>query len=204
MTDQAPAVPSGAPTGYPITLDFDADLGVQNWRPLVNWLLAIPHWIVLFGLSIASGVLWIVSFFTVLFTRRNPFVGFQAMFLRYDWRVVSYTYWLRNEYPPFDFQTVMDDNGLDAAKVGVADPGEMNRWLVLVKWLLAIPHLIVLAFIGIGVWVVLIISFFQVLFTGKWNEGMRDFVVGFMRWTTRVYGYMYFITDPYPPFTLQP
>jgi hypothetical protein len=80
----------------------------------------------------------------------------------------------------------------------------MNRWLVLVKWLLVIPHLIVLGFIGIGVFVVLVISFFQVLFTGKWSQGMRDFVVGFMRWTTRVNGYFLFITDPYPPFTLQP
>jgi hypothetical protein len=204
MTDGAPAPPSGGGSGYPVTLAFDGELEVQNWRPLVNWLLAIPQWIVLWGLSIASGVLWIVSFFTVLFTRRNPFVGFQSMYLRYEWRVVSYTYWLRNEYPPFDFETVMADNGLDDAKVSVEDPGEMNRWLVLVKWLFAIPHLIVLAFIAIGVWVVLVISFFQVLFTGKWNDGMRDFVVGFMRWTTRVYGYMFFITDPYPPFSLQP
>jgi roadblock/LC7 domain-containing protein len=204
MTEQAPAAPSSAAPGYPISLDFDGELEVQNWRPLVNWLLAIPHWIILYFLAIASVVLGIVSFFTVLFTRRNPFVGFQSMFLRYEWRVTSYTYWMRNEYPPFDFDTVIADNGLYPATVSVEDPGDMNRWLPLVKWFLAIPHYIVLAFLGVAVWFVLLVSFFMVLFTGKWSVGMRDFVVGVMRWGTRVYGYVFFITDPYPPFTLQP
>ncbi len=79
----------------------------------------------------------------------------------------------------------------------------MNRWLVLVKWLLAIPHIIVLAFLYIAVWFVLLITFFAVLFTGKWPEGMRDFTVGVMRWHTRVNGYLLFLTDAYPPFSLE-
>jgi hypothetical protein len=199
----APASPAPVP-GYPISLEFDRGLDVQNWRPLVNWLLAIPHLIVLGVLQIASGLLVIVSFFAVLFTRRNPFVGFQSMFLRYNWRVVSFIYWVRNEYPPFDFETSAADNRLDPARVNVEDPGEMNRWLPLVKWLLAIPHFIVLTFLAIAVYVVLIITFFVVLFTGKWPEGMRDFVVGVLRWGTRVTGYVVFLTDAYPPFTLEP
>src|SRR5262245_29328800 len=122
MTDQTSAVPSGAGPAYPVTLDFDSEHNVQNWRPLVNWLLAIPQWIVLWVLGIISFLLWIAAFFTVLFTQRNPFVGFQTMYLRYEWRVVAYTAFLRNDYPPFDFDTVLADNGLYAAKVSAEDP----------------------------------------------------------------------------------
>jgi hypothetical protein len=217
MTDQPPPAtpppaatppppaptPGGSPSSYPINLGFQRDLDVQNWRPLVNWLLAIPHIIVLYGLGIAAGVLWIVSFFTILFTTKNPFLGFQAMVLRYQWRVFSYVYWMRNEYPPFDFTVTARDNGIDPASVDVEDPIEMNRWLVLVKWLLAIPQYIVLVFLGIALWFVLLITFFAVLFTGKWPEGIRIFAVGVMRWNTRVSGYILFLTDSYPPFSLE-
>jgi hypothetical protein len=218
MTDQPPPAtspPAGTPppppaptsagsaSSYPINLGFERDLDVQNWRPLVNWLLAIPHLIVLYGLGIASGFLWIISFFTILFTKKNPFLGFQAMVLRYQWRVFSYVYWLRNEYPPFEFKTTPRDDGTDPATVDVEDPVEMNRWLVLVKWLLAIPQYIVLIFLGIALWIVLLVTFFAVLFTGKWPEGMRTFAVGVMRWNTRVSGYVLFLTDVYPPFSLE-
>jgi hypothetical protein len=196
-----PSVPSAG--GYPVTLELTSPLGVARWRPLVNWLLAIPQWIVLYFLQIAAGVLWIVSFFTILFTKRNPFVGFQAMVLRYNWRVTSYVLFMREDYPPFEFETTVHDPTDDPASVSVRDPGEMNRWLVLVKWLLAIPHFIVLAFLGIAVAVVWLIAFFAVIFTGGWPEGMRKFVVGFMRWATRVNGYVLFLTDEYPPFSLE-
>jgi Domain of unknown function (DUF4389) len=207
VTDQPPEVPppsAGGAGEYPISLEYQRDLEVQNWRPLVNWLLAIPHLIVLYGLGIAAGVLWIVSFFTVLFTERNPFVGFQAMVLRYQWRVLTYFHFMRDEYPPFDFSTTPADDGTDTASVGVRDPGEMNRWLVLVKWLLAIPSEIVVAVLAIGAFFVTIYAFFVVLFTGKWPESARNYVVGVYRWHTRVTGYILFVTDAYPPFRLEP
>ena len=203
-TTPAPAPrPSGSPSSYPINLGYQRDLDVQNWRPLVNWLLAIPQVIVLYGLFIAQAVLGLISFFTVLFTKKNPFLAFQSMVLRYQWRVFSYAYWMRNEYPPFDFTSTARDDGIDPASVDVEDPVEMNRWLVLVKWLLAIPHYIVLAFLYIALWFVLLITFFAVLFTGKWPEGMRTFTIGVMRWLTRVNGYVLFLTDAYPPFSLE-
>ena len=198
-----PAPASGQPA-YPIELDFERDLAVQNWRPLVNWLLAIPQWIVLYALGIVAGVLWFISLFAVLFTTRNPFVNIQSMILRYQWRVVTFTLYMRNEYPPFDFTTTAADNGIDAARVGVEDPGDMNRWLPLVKWLLVIPHLVVLFFLYIAVFVVHVIAFFAVLFTGKWPGALREFVIGVTRWATRVNGYTLFLTDAYPPFRLEP
>ncbi len=221
MSDQTPAPPPASPPpapppapssggfgdggggGYPVRLELERGYDEQNWRPLVNWLLAIPQWIVLYVLGIAAFVLWVVSFFTVLFTRRNPFLRFQTMYLRYNWRVSSFVAFMRDEYPPFDFATDPAAVVPDAAVVDVDDPGEMNRWLPLVKWLLAIPHYIVLWLLGIAAFVVVVIGFFAVLFTGKWPEGMRDFVVGYARWYTRVYAYILFLTDEYPPFSLQ-
>jgi hypothetical protein len=200
---EEPPASGGSGPRYPVTLDLARDLHVARWRPLVNWLLAIPQWIVLYFLGIATFVLWVISFFVILFTKRNPFVGFQAMVLRYQWRVQSFTYFMRDEYPPFEFETMALDPTTDQARVSVVEPGEMSRWMVLVKWLLVIPHLIVLTFIAIGAFFVLIVAFFAVIFTGRWPEGMRNFVVGYARWSTRVSAYFYFLTDEYPPFSLQ-
>src|SRR3989440_8684060 len=81
-------------------------------------------------------------------------------------------------------------------------PSELNRWLPLVKWLLVIPHLIVLFFVGIGAFFVLIYGFFAVLFTGRWPRGAFDYLVGTLRWTLRVIAYYHLMTDAYPPFSL--
>jgi Domain of unknown function (DUF4389) len=79
---------------------------------------------------------------------------------------------------------------------------ELNRWLPLVKWLLAIPQFIALFFVGIGAFFVLIYAFFAVLFTGRWPRGAFDYVVGTMRWSYRVFAYYHLMVDPYPPFSL--
>ncbi len=215
MSDTTPASPPPTPPptpssggfggggDYPVNLEFNRDHDVQNWRPLVNWLLALPQWIVLYVLGIVAFVLWIVSLFVVLFTERNPFLGFQTMYLRYYWRVSSFAGFMRNEYPPFDFATDTAAAVPDPAVVTVDDPGDMNRFLGFVKWLLAIPHYIVLWLLGIAVFVVMVIQLFVVLFTGRWSEAMRDFVVGYFRWYTRVQAYVFLLTDRYPPFSLQ-
>jgi hypothetical protein len=79
---------------------------------------------------------------------------------------------------------------------------EYSRWLPLVKWLLAIPHFIALLFLGIGALVVILISWFAVLFTGRYPDGMFNYMVGVHRWAYRVFGYYHLMVDPYPPFTL--
>src|SRR5437879_13802863 len=81
----------------------------------------------------------------------------------------------------------------------------LNRWLPLVKWFLAIPHFIVLFFLDIAAVVVVVIAWFAILFTGRYPEGMFDFVVGVMRWSLRVTAYAFLlVTDRYPPFSLAP
>jgi Domain of unknown function (DUF4389) len=89
-----------------------------------------------------------------------------------------------------------------AAMFEVSYPAELNRFLPLVKWLLAIPHYIALFFVGIGAFFVLIYGFFAVLFTGRWPRGAFDYLVGTVRWAYRVLVYVHLMTDAYPPFSL--
>jgi hypothetical protein len=199
----AAASEPGEPTAYPVVVELQRGYEVKNWRPLVNWVLVIPQLLIVGVLLAVTRILHLISFFTILFTKKNPFVGVQTMVLRYWWRVTTFHTFMRNEYPPFDFGTTQGSEMSDDAVLTIDDPGEMNRWLVLVKWLLVIPHLIVLAFLLIGAAVVVIIAFFAVLFTGKWPEGMRNYVVGVNRWALRVFAYFIFLTDAYPPFSLQ-
>ena len=82
---------------------------------------------------------------------------------------------------------------------------DLNRWLPLVKWFLAIPHYIVLFFLGIAAFVCVVIAWFAILFTGRYPRGLFDFVVGVGRWALRVSAYAFLLTtDRYPPFSLQP
>jgi hypothetical protein len=190
----------------PVRLEFDAPERVANWRPLVQWFLAIPHIVILYVLSAVSRVLWVVSFFTVLFTKQIPegIFNFQVMVLRYQTRVASYIYFMREPYPAFEFPMDQQDPGGDpAVSLSIDRPEEVNRWLPLVKWLLAIPHYIVLLVYGIGAFFVLIAAFFAVLFTGKFPLGMRDYIVKVARYGLRIQVYIQFMRDEYPSFSLQ-
>jgi hypothetical protein len=188
---------------YPVRLELQAPLKVKNWRPLVNWILAIPHLLVLYALRALRFALSVIALFAVLFTKRIPESIFNMIVMtrRYAWRVTSYALWMREPYPPFDFTASAQDDGTDPASLSIDYPSELNRWLPLVKWLLAIPHYIVLFFLAIGVVAVLILSFFIVLFTGKWPESFRSFVIGTERWSVRVGAYVLFLRDEYPPFS---
>jgi Domain of unknown function (DUF4389) len=191
---------------YPTHVDFRGTRQIARWRPLVHWFLAIPQLFIAYGLSIVRAVLTLVSFFTVLFTRRIPPPLFDAiaMTFRYEWRAVSYALFLREEYPPFDFEPAATDDGVDPhTVVTFTYPEQMSRWQPLVKWLLAFPHYLVLAVLGIGAIGVTIAGFFAVLITGEYPQGLRDFLVGVYRYSVRVQAYVGLLTDEYPPFSLQ-
>jgi hypothetical protein len=196
----------GSAYAYPVQLDLDAPLEIARWRPLVHWLLAIPHFVVLYLLQLALGILAVVAWFAILFTGNIPQSLFEylTMILRYQWRVYSYIGFMRESYPPFDFSPTNEDPGTDPARLSATPPERLSRLLIFVKWLLAIPHFIALFFIGIAAMFVGIAGFFAVLVTGRWPEGMRNFLVGTMRWSTRATAYIYFMTDVYPPFSLEP
>jgi hypothetical protein len=89
-----------------------------------------------------------------------------------------------------------------AARLEISYPSELNRWLPVVKWLLAIPHFIVLSFVALAAFFVAVYAFFAVLFTGRWPRGAFDFVVGTFRWAYRVAAYVHLMVDAYPPFSM--
>ena len=195
---------------YPLQADVRAPLEVARWRPLVQWLLAIPHLFVANVLQSVGQVLAVISFFTILFTKSIPegIYKFQAMQLRYSWRATNYLLYTYEPYPPFEFEMTAEDGAAASApaRLSLSEPGtrELNRWLPLVKWLLVIPHFIALFFLIIAEVIVMLIAFFAIIFTGRWPEGLRNFVVGVNRWGYRVSGYFFLLYDDYPPFSLDP
>jgi len=191
---------------YPATFTFDPPDKVANWRPVVNWLLAIPHYVILYGLRILAEVVGVVSWFVILFTGALPegFANIQAMYMRYEIRTYSYVLFMREEYPPFAFAMSPTDTGEDRRVRVEFRPqlADRNRVSVGFRIILILPHLLALAVLGIASAVVTIVAFFVVLFTGHWPEGMRAFVLDVYRWYLRVQTYFLLLTDEYPPFTL--
>lgn len=194
------------PRQYPATLTFDPPDRVRNWRPLVNWLLAIPQLLLVSALRYVAEILAFVSWFVIVFTARLPqaLASFQVMYLRYYVRTVTFAGFLREEYPPFEFPSAPGDPG-DVPRVRVDLLPELegrNRLTVAFRIILAIPQLIMVALLGLLGTIVLIIAFFAVLFTGHWPAGLRRFTVGVLRWWLRVEAYLLLLTDAYPPFSL--
>ena len=111
---------------------------------------------------------------------------------------------MREEYPPFTFATSAADPGDDPRVRVDVTPAltDRNRLTVAFRIILAIPQVDRARLLGIAVWVVVLIGFFAVLFTGRWPAGLREFVLGFARWWVRVEAYILLLTDEYPPFSL--
>jgi hypothetical protein len=210
------------PSPYPLRLEGDLAPHLSRWLWLVKWLLAIPHYIVLFFLWIAFLVVSVVAFFAILFTGRYPrgLFDFNVGVMRWTWRVGYYSYSAlgTDAYPPFTLADVPEY----PARLSVAYPQSLSRGLVLVKWwLLAIPQYLVVgvfsggAFAGYneansGDWwyasgligLLVLIAAIVLLFAGRYPRGLYDFVMGMNRWCFRVAAYAALMTDRYPPFRL--
>lgn len=167
--------------------------GFWGYRPALNiergWRVELN-----FGLVFLPLVLML------LFRQKYPrwWFDWNLSLLRFSTRVEAYFGLLRDEYPSTDEE--------QAVHLDIAYPDaqkDLNRWLPLVKWFLAIPHYFLLAFLGIAVAVCLVVAWFAILFTGRYPRGLFDFVVGYMRWWLRVLAYAFMlVTDRYPPFSL--
>ena len=182
---------------YPVTFDVDYPERLSRWLIFVKWLLAIPHFIVLILYGIAYFVTLIIAWFAILFTGRYPrgLFDFAVGLLRWSVRVDVYTNLMRDEYPPFGTA------GDYPARLEVEYPERLSRWKIFVKWLMAIPHMIILYGYSILASVITFVAFFIILFTGRYPRALFDLVVGYYRWNIRVYAYMLLLTDEYPPFT---
>ena len=148
----------------------------------------------------AAGYVVLPLVLVLLFRKKYPrwWFDWNLALARFAARVGAYLALLRDEYPSTDEE--------QAVHIEIPYPDaneELNRWLPLVKWLLAIPHYVVLFFLSIGAIVIVIIPWFAILFTGRYPRDFFDFVVGVMRWSLRVAAYSYLLTtDRYPPFRL--
>jgi hypothetical protein len=206
-------------SSYPLQLTGELSPQLSRGLWLVKWLLAIPHFIVLFFLWIAFTVVSLTAFFAILFTGRYPrgLFEFNVGVLRWTWRVGFYSYsaLATDKYPPFTLRDVPDY----PARLEVEYPKSLSRGLVLVKWwLLALPHYLVIGVFAGGAWagagidrlygggglVGLLVLFagIMLLFTDRYPTPLYDFVLGMNRWAFRVAVYATLMTDVYPPFRL--
>jgi Domain of unknown function (DUF4389) len=148
----------------------------------------------------AGGLLFFGPLLMILFRQKYPrwWFDWNLQLLRFSNRIAVFITLMDDAYPSTDEeQSVKLDFPYPDARNG------LNRWLPLVKWLLAIPHYIVLLFLWLAGIVIVIFAWFAILITGRYPRGLFDFVEGVLRWTNRVVGYAYIlVTDEYPPFSL--
>ncbi len=152
-------------------------------------------------LGVTGGSLVVPVVLMLLFRRKYPrwWYDWNLEFNRFSSRVFAYLALMDDRYPSTD-----EHQSVHLDYPEVAGP-ELSRWLPLVKWLLAIPHYIVLFFLGIAAFFVVIFVWFAILFTGRYPRGAFGFVEGVFRWGNRVTGYaLTLVTDVYPPFALAP
>jgi Domain of unknown function (DUF4389) len=208
--------------GYPLRIEGSLEPRLSRGLWLVKWLLAIPHYVILFFLWIALIATTVVAMFAILFTGRYPrsLFDFNVGVFRWSWRVAYYSYnaLATDRYPPFTLDDVPDY----PARLEVDYPQELSRGLALVKWwLLAIPHyLIVAVFLDTGwtawrldegwgagsfgglITLMVLIAGVALLFTARYPKPIYDFALGMNRWVFRVAAYALLMTDRYPPFRL--
>ena len=146
-----------------------------------------------------SGLLFLPPLLMLVFRQKYPrwWFDWNLELQRFINRVAVYFALMDDRYPSTD-----DRQGV---QLELPEPRDLNRWLPLVKWFLAIPHYIVLFFLYIGAFVVVIAAWFAILFTGRYPRGLFDYMVGVGRWHNRVVAYAFtLVTDRYPPFRMAP
>jgi len=212
--------PPPPPPAYPVNLSVEyPDRPLDRLTTAFRIFVAIPIMIVLGAVSGtmwsfysssgtvhvvagAGGLLFLGPLLMILFRQKYPrwWFDWNLELQRFTNRVLVYVLLMDDRYPSTD-----QEQGLRLDYVYPDVPRELNRFLPLVKWLLVIPHFIVLAFLWIAVFFVVIVAWFAILFTGRYPRGIFDFVEGVVRWGQRVVAYAFtLVTDRYPPFSLRP
>ncbi len=188
---------------YPATITVQSPPEMDRWRPLAQWILAIPHLMIAGAMEYVSGALVVVSWFVILFTGRLPkgLADFQIMILRYSLKAQLYAGFLHTEYPAFDFRQSNQDPESGPVSINIEPTLEnRNRLTVGLRFLTVIPALLfalVISVVGAICW---FLAFFVILFTGSWPEGLRNWVMALNRVTLRLQAYALLLTDEYPPF----
>ena len=186
---------------YPVNLKIEYSEKSNKSTALFRLVLIIPIVIILAIISSYAEALSLAVGLLILFREKYPkwWFDWNVGITKFTYRIVAYGLLMRDEYPSTD-----DDQ---AVKVDIPYPDvkkDLNRWMPLVKWILAIPHIIVLILIFIAVVFCSVFAWFAILLTGRYPKGIFDFVEGFLRWSLRVNAYVFLLTtDQYPPFRLR-
>lgn len=192
---------------YAARLDIDYPDKLDRLTTLFRLIWIIPIVIVLCLLTATGsgesvgGLFFMATMLMIVFRQRYPrwWFDFSRQLVRFEARVLAYLVLLTDRFPStVDEQSVhLEIDYPDAER-------DLNRWLPLVKWLLAIPHYIVLAVLAVIAIFVVVIAWFAILFTGRYPQALFDYVVGVGRWGLRVQAYAFLlVTDQYPPFSLK-
>ena len=201
-------------SSYPVQFDVDfPERKLDRLRTALRLIAAIPIVIVLSLLSgptlnddnrntlvIGGATVFLPLVLMLVFRQKYPrwWFDWNLNLLRFSNRVAAYLALLDDRYPSTDDEQAVH---LDFP---YPDTHQMNRWLPLVKWLLAIPHYVVLFFLWIAALVSIVIAWFAILFTGTYPRSLFNYVVGVLRWNNRVMAYAFtLVTDQYPPFSLR-
>ena len=184
---------------YPVRFSVDyPDRDLNRLTSLLRIITIIP--IAILQGTITNGLLSTPTALMLIFRHKYPrwWFDWNLALMQFSYRISSYLFLLRDEYPSTDEE--------QAVHLSIPYPNvqvELNRWLPLVKWFLAIPHYIVLFFLGIAAIVCVLIAWVAILITGRYPRSLFDFVSGVMRWFARVTAYAFVLsTDKYPPFRL--
>jgi Domain of unknown function (DUF4389) len=190
---------------YPVSFAVEyPDRPLNRLTTGLRIFTAIPILIVAaaIGGHYGAGVVFLPVVLMLLFRQKYPnwWYDWNLQLIRFLSRIVVYIALMEDRYPSTD-----EPQRVRLEFPYPGSPANVNRWLPLVKWFLAIPHYIVLAVLYVAATVVVVIAWFAILFTGRYPRGMFEFVEGVLRWHVRVVGYAFLlVTDRYPPFRLSP
>jgi hypothetical protein len=204
MADESAAYPARLEIDYPVQLDRLSSCFRILWIIPIALILGLLTNAGSFeerrnGLGIHAG-LTLATALMILFRRRYPrwWFDFARELTRFATRIWTYFLLLTDRYP-----STVDEQAVHLEIDYPDTEKDLNRWMPLVKWLLAIPHYVVLVPLFLAALVSAIIAWFAILFTGRYPRGLFDFIVGVQRWALRVAAYAFLlVTDRYPPFSL--
>ena len=185
---------------YPVKLKIEYPEKSNKSTAFIRVVLIIPVVTIIALISSYTEALSLAVALMILFREKYPkwWFDWNVGITKFIYRIAAYGLLLRDDYPSTD-----EDQ---AVKVDILYPEvkkDLNRWMPLVKWCLAIPHFIVLLFMFIAVVFCSVVAWFASLFTGRYPKGIFDFVEGFLRWSLRVNAYVFLLTtDQYPLFRL--
>ena len=214
-TSSLPAEPPAQPPSYPVTFSVDyperelsrltSAFRIFTVIPIAILIALMPGGATTYGATagISAGSLVVLPVvLMILFRKKYPrwWFDWNLELMRFSNRIGVYASLMDDAYPSTDEMQAVH---LDFPYPDVER--DLERGLPLVKWLLALPHYIVLFFLYIGAIFAVIFAWFAILFTGRYPRGLFDYVEGVLRWGNRVYGYaIALVTDRYPPFRLKP